>query len=264
MSQDTQSAQHWPHSQQSTIVDYNAAYLSISSEQSIPIQGNNSTALSQRQPESHQERVLGPFLTGPDEFFGASHTFVQPSTPDPSRLCMAEERNMALGHDDLFSQDLLGLNFQGLFPFPFDGTSPGHDLRPFLISSNGATGQSTTMDFPAQSPVVPSAARPAVVELVAIEDEIRPVGSGQIQQASGRRRKKEGNIVCPFRNTGCNATFTSPHNAIYHRNAHLGLKPYKCTECSYAAAAPATLRKHMMRHQRSSNGERDPRELETC
>ncbi|KAM6497425.1 hypothetical protein JOM56_007898 [Amanita muscaria] len=70
------------------------------------------------------------------------------------------------------------------------------------------------------------------------------VGSSQIQQAAGKRRKKAGIHQCPFRNAGCNATFTARHNLRYHLNSHRGLKPYKCNKCSYAAASPATTKRH--------------------
>ncbi|KIL55845.1 hypothetical protein M378DRAFT_17584 [Amanita muscaria Koide BX008] len=300
----SQYTQRWPHSQKSTAaVDYNAAFRK---EQLIRRHGSDSTALSpelQRQPESGQEWIFGPFLTGPVELSGTSHTFVQPSIPDVTRPWRAEEGNMALGHDvplsqfggnagngqapwsflippngalglptswlitspdspqspvgptaagHLSSQVLTDINPQGLSPFPFSGnghSQAGNVLSPLLIHSNGAANSPTSTGLSAQSSVGPSAAVPAIIELVAAEDGIRAVGSREIQQASGRRRKKEGNFVCPFRNTGCKATFTAPHNAQYHLNSHLGLKPYECTECSYAAAALGTLRRHMKRHQ---------------
>ncbi|KIL58110.1 hypothetical protein M378DRAFT_86936, partial [Amanita muscaria Koide BX008] len=76
----------------------------------------------------------------------------------------------------------------------------------------------------------------------------RTVGSPRIRQASASRRKKGGIHQCPF--DDCDSTFTELHNLQYHMNSHQDLRPYECTECTYAAASPATLGKHMKkRHQ---------------
>ncbi|KAM6490187.1 hypothetical protein JOM56_014379 [Amanita muscaria] len=228
MPRDAQST-HWPHSQQSTI-----AVDCISNEQLIQIQSINSTALSpglQGPPWSGQEMILGLSLTGPNGLSDTHHTLVQPSTTDATRPWRREERNMALGYGD--PQDLTDFNPQIQFPFPFGGNGSsqagnGHlsnqvftDTNPqfpFLFGRNGhsqaghAADPQSTMTGPSVQSPVPFAAGLPVIELVAAEDGLRDVGSRKIQKASGRRRKKEGSLVCPFRNTGCHATFTASHN----------------------------------------------------
>ncbi|KIL53910.1 hypothetical protein M378DRAFT_47227, partial [Amanita muscaria Koide BX008] len=76
----------------------------------------------------------------------------------------------------------------------------------------------------------------------------KAVGSTQIQNAAGKRRKKHAIHACPFRNlrnaNNCNATFTARHNLRYHIYAHFGHKPYKCSKCTYAASSPATTKRH--------------------
>jgi len=84
------------------------------------------------------------------------------------------------------------------------------------------------------------------IKIEDIEDlkVVKDVGSLQIQEAAGRRRKK-GGYQCPFRNiTGCSAIFTARHNLRYHINSHRGDKPYRCRKCPYSAASPATMKRH--------------------
>lgn len=74
---------------------------------------------------------------------------------------------------------------------------------------------------------------------------LRTVGSAPIQQAAAKRRRKDGIYQCPY----CNSTFTEVHDLQFHINAHLGLKPFKCSMCMFATAyGPTILRKHMKRH----------------
>ncbi|KIL56836.1 hypothetical protein M378DRAFT_362039 [Amanita muscaria Koide BX008] len=183
-----------------------------------------------------------------------SITPVHPLIRDATHPAMIEEQeNMAPEHDHLPNQELADIADQFYLSFGGNGLSPPGDvLWPLPIPSNGAAGlptSSTITDFLAHSPVGTSIAGPRIIDLVAAEN-LRVVGSPQIQQAAGKRRKKNGIYECTFRNVGCNATFTAPHNLRYHLNAHRGLKPYECTECSYAAASPTTLKRHMKKHPR--------------
>ncbi|KAM6490615.1 hypothetical protein JOM56_013958 [Amanita muscaria] len=146
---------------------------------------------------------------------------------------------MDFEHDHISSQDLSDITAQLHHVCRKNKLSQAGDhLWPFLIPSNGATGLTTT-DQSAQSP---SAAGPLVINLQA---DLKPVVSSQFQRAAGKRRK-EGIYKCPFRNVGCNATFTAPHNLRYHVNSHQGLKPYKCGKCLYATTSPATMKRHQL------------------
>ncbi|KIL58096.1 hypothetical protein M378DRAFT_27710 [Amanita muscaria Koide BX008] len=149
----------------------------------------------------------------------------------------------------LSSQDLTDID-SGLSQFLFGGnehSQPGDIPWPSSIPPSGAAGPptflTTTFVLSARSPVGPSVTGPHVTT----EDDLRTVGSPQIQQAAARRRTKDGIYQCPVGT--CNATFTELHNLHYHKNAHLGLKPYKCSTCKFAAASPATVKRHMKRHQ---------------
>ncbi|KIL58115.1 hypothetical protein M378DRAFT_112358 [Amanita muscaria Koide BX008] len=100
---------------------------------------------------------------------------------------------------------------------------------------------------------------PSPVEVPLEAAEEKPVvGSDAIQKAAGKRRKKDGSYVCPYRKATprCPATFTARHNLRYHLNSHLNQKPYKCVTCSYAAASPATTK----RHQSTCKGTNHPTE----
>ncbi|KAF8632382.1 hypothetical protein AX15_001892 [Amanita polypyramis BW_CC] len=70
------------------------------------------------------------------------------------------------------------------------------------------------------------------------------VGTDIMRAASSKRRKKDAKFPCPYPETGCCAMFTSSHNAGYHGNSHTGSRPYKCRKCLYAAASPATVKRH--------------------
>lgn len=151
----------------------------------------------------------------------------------------------ASGHTS--SLDLPDINPQDLSHFPFGGnehsqqSQPGNGqvLSPLVIPSTRAAGPPTSSTTTTQSPVEPSAAGPHVTT----EDEIRAVGSLLIQQAAAKRRTSDGIYECPL----CNSTLTRPHNLEYHINAHMGLKPYKCSTCRFATAYPTALGPHMKR-----------------
>ncbi|KAM6490608.1 hypothetical protein JOM56_013951 [Amanita muscaria] len=142
---------------------------------------------------------------------------------------------------DTTAQTLLSLDgdwaLEHIVKKTYEHSHPGNAA--FLSTSWNINGPSS------QSPV-PCAARPTVVHIEAADDDLARavVGSPQIQQAAGKRRKKNGIYQCPYRKAGCLATFTARHNLRYHLNAHWGQKPYKCVKCSYAAAAPANTKRH--------------------
>ncbi|KAM6490650.1 hypothetical protein JOM56_013993 [Amanita muscaria] len=84
-------------------------------------------------------------------------------------------------------------------------------------------------------------------------DPIRAVGSPLIQQAAAKRRKNGGIYYeCPFLN--CNSTLTKPHNLEYHINAHMGVKPHKCSACEFATSYPTTLGQHVKRSCKGKKG----------
>ncbi|KAM6490705.1 hypothetical protein JOM56_014048 [Amanita muscaria] len=159
-----------------------------------------------------------------------------PSTVSTMVEPQSSVRPWAVEH--LSSQDLTMTDItdpQGLSQFPFGGnehSQSGSMLWSLDIPPSRAAG-------PPTSSTITSEAGPHA----AAEDDIRTVGSPLIQQASARRRKKDGTHQCPY----CNSTFTSSQNLQYHINVHLGLKPYICTECSFATAYPPTLRKHIQK-----------------
>ncbi|KAM6490619.1 hypothetical protein JOM56_013962 [Amanita muscaria] len=253
----SQRTQHWLPSEQSGVPNCNRTDESLT--QVSWVQCHHSTAAPsqlQGQPASPQEILLAPYP-------GYTSHYITPVSPlicNATQPDMIEEQdNMASEHDHLPNQELADIADQ--FYFSFDGnelSSPGDGqvLWPLPISSNGAVGPptpSTTTGHSSQSPVGTSTAGPRVIELVAADNSLRAVGSPQIQQAAGKRRTKNGIYQCTFRNAGCNATFTARHNLRYHLNAHRGLKPYECTECSYAATSPTALKRHMKRHPSSSS-----------
>ncbi|KIL58500.1 hypothetical protein M378DRAFT_86432 [Amanita muscaria Koide BX008] len=68
------------------------------------------------------------------------------------------------------------------------------------------------------------------------------VGSEKLDEASNKRRKNGAKHHCSI----CNRTLTTKHNLKNHVNSHRGLKPYKCGKCPYAAASPATTKRHQL------------------
>ncbi|KAM6490197.1 hypothetical protein JOM56_014389 [Amanita muscaria] len=246
----SQRTQHWLPSEQFGVpVDCNRTDKQLI--QDSWIQGCHSAAPSelQEQPVSPQEIFSAPYPS----YTSHSITPVDPPIHDAhSCISMVEEQgNMAPEHESQGSADITDQ-----FHLSFgreELSSLGDGL--LLIPSNGATGSptpSTTTDLSAHSPVGSSTAGPRIIELVAAENDLRAVGSPQIQQAAGKRRKKDGIYQCQFRNAGCNATFTALHNLRYHLNAHRGLKPYKCSECPFTANSPSTVKRHAMKRHPSS------------
>jgi len=70
------------------------------------------------------------------------------------------------------------------------------------------------------------------------------VGSSAGRQASNSRRTRAAGHLCDI----CGRDFTAAHNLQYHRNSHLGLRPYPCDHgnrgCGYTATAPGTAKRH--------------------
>ncbi|KAM6490191.1 hypothetical protein JOM56_014383 [Amanita muscaria] len=202
-----------------------------------------------------------PYLSETAELPYSSH----PSTPLHPHILGAPHPwgtmgpdNMAPEHNDFSSTNFGDIDAQGLVQFDENGFLQPDELWSLVIPSNeepGPSTSSTATDLSAPSPLGPSAPELHVIYIEPAEADLKTVGSPAIQQAAGKRRKKKGSFNCQFRNLGCNATFTARHNLRYHLNSHRGEKPYKCNKgCSYAAASPAT----MKRHQGSCKAEGNP------
>ncbi|KIL62372.1 hypothetical protein M378DRAFT_12848 [Amanita muscaria Koide BX008] len=240
--------------------------------------GDPTTATSEvrEKPASPQEILLTPYFTGPaGELPYTSHTIASMHTPgmieEQDDTDLLNEYFLSLKLDDIpgqfyvdgnkrprvaghfSSQESPGIKLadttdQILLSFDGDEHSqPGNGTPEFSVSSSYRTA-TTSGPFPV-SPVAPYAyaVGQIVVPLEAAEEK-PVVGSDAIQQAAGKRRKKDATYVCPYRKATprCLATFTARHNLRYHLTSHLAQKPYKCVTCSYAAASPATTKRHQL------------------
>ena len=54
---------------------------------------------------------------------------------------------------------------------------------------------------------------------------------------------KEKQFVCKF----CHKRFSSKENLISHENLHSGIKPHKCSQCSFKASSRENLRYHILK-----------------
>ncbi|KAM6490641.1 hypothetical protein JOM56_013984 [Amanita muscaria] len=189
--------------------------------------------------------------------YEAPGPFTSSTATDPSPQSPAEH---------FFSQESPGIKLADAtdqIPLSFDGDEhlqPGDVSIPAIISAF-LPPSCNINDLLSQSPVGLSASWPSVINVEDVEDQVKAVGSTQIQNAAGKRRKKDGIYACPFRKlrnaNNCIATFTARHNLRYHVYAHLGLKPYECGKCKYAASSPATTKRHQLSCKVTSHSTED-------